>query len=91
MPAVCRLNDVDTGHGACGNTPITAGSPDVMVNGLPCARLGDPLNNHCLHGRSISAGSGSVLVNGKPIARLNDPINCGGTMDVGSPDVMAGG
>lgn len=67
---------------------IAQGSPDVLVNGLPAARVGDQVT--CDAGK-IAQGSGSVLVNGRPAARVGDKITCGATITGGSPDVVIGG
>jgi len=46
MPKAARLNDKGTQHDGYYETVITAGSPTVFIDGLPAARLGDPLTPH---------------------------------------------
>lgn len=94
-PQAARLGDMGAGHGCFPPTPIMAGSPDVLINGRPAARVGDPLLLHGCgncppHPRSISAGSGNVIINGKPAARAGDAIGCGGSISNGSGDVLIG-
>jgi len=97
MPPQARLNDIGSGHGSFKETPIIEGSSNVFVNGLPAARLGDPLASHGsnspspTHSRNIAVGSSSVFINGKPAARLGDAINCGGNIITGSSNVFTGG
>lgn len=94
-PKAARLGDTGAGHGCFPPTPIIVGSPDVLVNNRPVARLGDALVPHGCgncppHPRSISAGSGNVLVNNKKVARVGDSIGCGGSISAGSGDVLIG-
>ena len=94
-PKAARLGDLGEGHGCFPPTPILSGSPDVIINGRPAARPGDPLLLHACpncppHPRSISAGSGNVIINGKPAARVGDAIGCGGSLSSGSGDVLIG-
>jgi len=96
MPQASRLNDIDTGHACFPPSNVIAGSGNVIINGLPAARLTDPLAAHgcgrCTpHARNIAAGSSSVFINGLPSTRVGDAINCGGTMATGSPNVNVGG
>lgn len=95
MAKAARLGDIGSGHGCFPPTPIVAGSGNVVTNGLPAARQGDPLAPHGCgncppHGRSISGGSGTVFINGKPAARAGDGIGCGGSVAAGSGDVLIG-
>ena len=77
--------------------PITQGSPNVMVNGLPASRVGDAgLHAACCGPNTYvaKAGSGTVFINGKKAHRKNDAqTHCGGNgqMTQGSPDVSTGG
>ncbi len=96
MPAVSRLDDQCTGHGAFPPRASTSASPDVFVNGIAVHRQGDSWAVHCdpspsCHGSALAMGSGSVFVNGLPIARVGDPVACGSSIAQGSPDVFAGG
>lgn len=65
-----RLSDTHScpipGHGS---NPIAVGSPDVLFNNLPAARVGDTSN--C--GGAITEGEATILVNGKPVAFLGSP------------------
>ncbi|MCA6952339.1 type VI secretion system PAAR protein [Pectobacterium polaris] len=88
MGNAVKLGDSDTGHGSHPPTPVRAGSSTVKIDGLPVARLGDPLAPHG-HDRSISSGSSSVLVDGKPVARTGDAISCGGVL-IGGGTVTIG-
>ncbi len=82
-------------HPATG--PATSGSPDVMVNGLPALRVGDPgVHAACCGPNQWKAakGSGTVFINDKPAHRLGDMTqHCGGVgnLIVGSPTVIVGG
>ena len=46
MPIAARLNDKGTRHDGYHETVIIAGSPTVSIDGLPAARMGDPLTPH---------------------------------------------
>lgn len=82
-----RVSDTDacprSGHGP---NPVATGSPDVLINNLPAARVGDPAG--C--GDAISAGIATILVNGKPIAHLGSATAHGGVIVSGSGDVLVG-
>ena len=82
MSAIARVGD-SLSHG--GN--ITAGSPDVLVDSIPVARIGDAC--HCNeHGTThITTGSGTVKANGIGVARVGDQCACGAVLLSGSPDV----
>lgn len=90
MPGAARLNDIGSGHGNSPETPIISGSPDVLINGQPAARVGDDLAPHSAHPRSITQGSSTVFINGKPAARIGDGIDCGGVIISGSGNVIIG-
>ena len=99
MPGAARLGDIASGHGCFPATPITSGSPDVLINNIPAARKGDTVQAHaCLcskkphgvHSRNLSGGSNAVFINGLPAARLGDAINCGGVILSASSDVIIG-
>lgn len=84
MPGAARAG-LDTAGGT-----IAAGSPDVLINGAPAARVGDPVVGHGLppHAAPVmAAGSGTVLVNGIPLCRAGDPATCGHPAS-GSGDVI---
>ena len=82
-----RLSDIHAcpipGHGS---NPIAVGSPDVLFNNLPAARVGD--SSSC--GGAVAQGEGTVLVNGKPVAFLGSPTTHGGSIVTGSGDILVG-
>lgn len=93
-----RLSDhafvpADT-HGAIGDPhpaagPITGGSPNVLIKGLPAARAGDPGVHMTCSGPNIfviQSGDPSVLIDGRPAARIGDPTqHCGGMGSIIGP------
>lgn len=91
---VVLLGDMGTGHHGFPPTPVIAGSPDVLIDGKPVARVGDPLAPHSKpkhppHPRAIAAGSATVLINGIPAAVTGSAISCGG-VTIGSGSVVIG-
>lgn len=88
--SIVLLGDLGTDHAGFPPTPVIAGSPDVLIDGKPVARVGDPLAphtkpKHSTHPRTIAAGSATVLINGIPAAVTGGAISCGGvTMGSGS-------
>ena len=95
MPAVTRLGDMCTGHGAFPPRPSTSGSSNVFVNGIPVHRKGDSWASHCnpkpsCHGGTLATGSSTVFANGKDIGRIGDPVDCGSSVATGSSNVFAG-
>ncbi|MFP8966458.1 PAAR domain-containing protein [Pokkaliibacter sp. CJK22405] len=77
-----------------GNTPhvggpVAAGAPNVFINGVPAARVGDRL---ICNGPpdSIKQGSATVFINGKPAARQGDGTSHGGVVIGGSGNVFIG-
>lgn len=89
-----KLGDPGTDHDGFPPTPIVSGSPDVWIDGLPAARVGDPLAPHAKpkhppHPRQIASGSTTVLVNGKPMAITGSAVDCGGVI-IGSGSVVVG-
>ncbi len=106
MPGQGRLGDKaqcpSDGHGCVACThpvvgPAVGGSPDVLVNGKPALRVGDPgVHSACCGPNKWNAkmGSGTVLINGKKAHRLQDMTqHCGGVGKLieGSGDVITGG
>lgn len=92
--AIALLGDLGSDHDGFAPTSIIGGSPDVLLDGKPVARLGDPLAAHSKpkhppHPRAIASGVASVLVNGKPIAVTGSGISCGGVV-IGSGTGHAG-
>lgn len=91
---VVLLGDLGTEHQGFPPTPVIAGSPDVLIDGKPVARVGDPLAPHSKpkhppHPRAIAAGSTTVLINGMPAAVTGSSISCGG-VTIGSGSVVIG-
>jgi uncharacterized Zn-binding protein involved in type VI secretion len=89
MPPAARVTDA-TAHG----TPLTgAGSPDVLIGGLPAWRAGVDVHTCPLvsgtvpHvGGVVAVGSTTVLINGYPAARQGDVI-----VEATVPNVVASG
>jgi len=70
--------------------PITLGSPNVLIGGLPAARVTDMAT--CVGPPDMVAiGSMTVLINNLPAARLGDQTAHGGTIVVSFPQVLIGG
>jgi uncharacterized Zn-binding protein involved in type VI secretion len=71
--------------------PILSGSPNVLVNGRPAARQGDPGMHAACCGPNtftIAGGDPEVLIDGRPAAKIGTPTqHCGGTGQIisGSP------
>jgi uncharacterized Zn-binding protein involved in type VI secretion len=106
MPAQARVSDIGEcpgdSHGCPGCShpvmgPVIGGSPDVMVNSLPAARVGDPGKHASCCGPNTyecKVGSSTVFINGQKAHRKGDDTkHCGGMgqMTMGSPDVFTGG
>lgn len=110
MPPAARVTDNSQGIPHCHSVhpwspvphpvvgPIASGSPDVMIAGLPAARLGDPGTHAACCGPNtykIVQGSSSVFTNNKPQARQGDTtLHCSmasGAIIVGAPTVIVGG
>jgi uncharacterized Zn-binding protein involved in type VI secretion len=105
MPEQGRVGDnakvPADGHGcpACPHVcigPGVAGSPDVLVNGKPALRVGDPGVHAACCGPNkwnAKAGAPGVFINGKKAHRVGDAVkHCGGSgkLIVGSPNVIVG-
>ena len=85
----------------------TSGSPNVIVNGKPAVRVGDPFPVHVFipgppvdpHDSASAQGSSTVFANGLALSRGptngpapgGDQISCSDTIGVGSPNVIVGG
>lgn len=96
MLKATRLGDNDTGHDACAATALVTASSDVIINGKGAGRVGDSYAPHgCIahptHSGVIASGSASVFINGKPAGRIGDTVSCGGSVAVGSDNVIIGG
>lgn len=95
MPAAARLGDSGVPH--CSSFVIATGSPNVFINGLPAASVGDITTSHLMpagkcvsHVATITSGSPRVLVNGRPLATLGSVIAGCTAVATGSPNVIAG-
>tara|TARA_R110000851_G_C13100426_1_gene568210 strand:- start:6211 stop:7944 length:1734 start_codon:yes stop_codon:yes gene_type:complete len=91
---VVLLGDLGSDHEGFPPTPVIGGSPDVLIDGRPAARVGDALAPHSKpkhppHPRTIAAGSSTVMINGKPAAVTGGAISCGG-VTIGSGSVVVG-
>lgn len=65
-------------------------SPNVLINDLPAAKLGDMLV--CVGPPdSIVQGSATVMINNVPAARMGDTTAHGGQILLGAFNVMIGG
>ncbi len=97
MSKAVKVGDIGTEHGGFHETKVISGSPDVFIDGMPVARVGDQLALHDKpknppHGRVIVSGSTTVFINGKPMAITGGAISCGGvTIGSGSVTVHEGG
>lgn len=91
---VCRVTDIT----ACGD-PVQAGSPDILVNGLPRARVSDPTGGHADWVPTVLTGPGSPAAfdHGLPVCAIGDKhaghVNSQGVFHLtalatGSPDTM---
>ncbi|WP_283131433.1 type VI secretion system PAAR protein [Enterovibrio norvegicus] len=94
MVKAVKVGDQGTDHDGFPPTPVIAGSPDVKFDGVPAARVGDPLAphdkpKHPPHGRTIVSGSSTVFINGKAAALTGGSISCGG-VTIGSGTVNIG-
>ncbi|WP_276133125.1 PAAR domain-containing protein [Polluticoccus soli] len=99
MPAAARISDMHTCPMQTPGTPVVPhvggpvsgpGAANVMIGGLPAARVGDMLV--CAGPPdSIIKGSATVMIGGMPAARMGDSTAHGGTIAVGAPTVMIGG
>lgn len=90
-----RMGDT-TAHGGT----IVVGAPNVLIGGMPAARLTDmhvcPMVTGLVPhvGGPIALGSATVLIGGMPAARMGDMLTCVGPPDTimaGEPTVLIGG
>jgi uncharacterized Zn-binding protein involved in type VI secretion len=101
MPNAARISDVHVCPLQTPGTPPTphvggmviAGAPNVLIGGLPAARVSDALlcNGVPPHPDTIIKGSATVLIGGLPAARMGDTTSVGGTIQMGAPTVIIGG
>lgn len=72
-----------------GGPILPAGTPTVLIGGMPAACVGDMAT--CTGPPdSIVAGSSTVLIGGKPAARMGDSTAHGGTIATGLATVLIG-
>lgn len=96
MPPAARVNDMHVCPMFNGPSPhvggpiLPPGSPTVLIEGMPAARMGD-MATCAGPPDTILQGSGTVLIEGMPAARMGDMTSHGGQIVAGSPTVMIGG
>jgi uncharacterized Zn-binding protein involved in type VI secretion len=67
--------------------PVVSGAPNVLINGVPAARVGDACT--CIGPPdAITGGSAKVIIAGSPAARFGDATAHGGIVAAGSPTVI---
>lgn len=95
MPPAARLTDMHTCPASNGPVPHVGGpisgpcSPNVIVGGLPAARVSDMAI--CVGPPDvITKGSPTVFINGMMAARIGDSTAHGGVIVVGCPTVIIG-
>ena len=97
MPQAARVTDMHScpmvnpnGSPHVGGPIIPSGPPNVLIEGMPAAKVGDMCT--CAGPPdSIVMGSSSVFIGGMPAARMGDSTSHGGSISVGSPTVIIGG
>lgn len=99
MPPAARLTDMHTCPMQTPGVPpiphvggpiVGPGQPNVLIGGLPAAKVGDSLV--CVGPPdSIVKGSATVLIGGMPAARMGDSTAHGGSIVLGCPNVIIGG
>lgn len=73
-----------------GGPVVGPGAPNVLIGGLPAARVGDMCV--CVGPPdSIVQGSATVIIAGMPAAYMGSMTAHGGTIVMGVPNVMIGG
>jgi uncharacterized Zn-binding protein involved in type VI secretion len=85
---VCPMTTGPVPH--VGGPIIAPGAPNVLIGGLPAARVSDMAV--CVGPPdSIVKGSATVMIGGMPAARMGDSTAHGGTIVIGYPTVLIGG
>lgn len=70
--------------------PIVTGAPNVVIAGMPAARVSDVAI--CVGPPDVIVkGSATVLIAGMPAARIGDTTAHGGVIVTGAPNVLIGG
>ena len=88
LPAA-RVTDLIVSTATSGiSVPILPpGAPNVLIGGLPAARMGDTCGAD-----AIIKGSATVMIGGMPAARIADPTAAGGVvLPPGALTVLIGG
>lgn len=97
MPPAARITDMHTCPMVTPGTPpiphvggpISVGCPNVIIGGLPAARVGDMAI--CVGPPdTIALGSFTVRIGGMFAARVGDMTAHGGVISLGFPMVMIG-
>ena len=96
MPPAARVTDMHTCPMVTGIVPhvggpiLPPGCPTVLINNLPAARATDMCT--CVGPPdTIAKGSMTVLIGGLPAARMGDLTAHGGSIVLGSFNVLIGG
>lgn len=96
MPPAATLTSMHTCPMVTGIVPhvggpvIGPGAPNVLISGLPAARVGDMCV--CVGPPdTIVKGSATVLIGGMPAAYMGSQTAHGGVIVIGVPNVMIGG
>lgn len=85
MPAIARQGDTST-HGGT----VSVGSPNMMVNNRPVARVGDVFICPTHGPQTIVSSPISGKTNqGKLLAVVGSNISCGAVITTGSPNTNA--
>ena len=96
--AASRLGDPTAGlHPEFPPTIIAAGCSNVLINGIPAARVNDPTVVHIRTSKpfdpcssAIKAGSATVTIGGMAAARMGDGIKDNDMISAGSGNVLIG-
>jgi uncharacterized Zn-binding protein involved in type VI secretion len=94
MPPAARLGDMHVCPMSDGpkphvGGPIAMGCPNVLIGGMPAARVGDMAI--CVGPPDgVAMGSQTVIIGGMPAARIGDITIHGGAVVMGCPQVMIG-
>ena len=93
MPPAARVSDMHTCPMSDGPKPhvggpiLPPGAPNVLIAGLPAARVGDMCT--CTGPPDmIAMGSQKVMIAGQPAARMGDSTAHGGVIIAGAPTVI---
>ena len=89
---VCPLQTPGTPPTPHAGGMVIKGAPNVLIGGLPAARVSDSLlcTGPPPHPDTIALGSTSVLIGGLPAAMMQSLTAEGGTIQTGCPTVIIG-